>query len=91
MFHVGQHVVCVDDKNWGVPGYGGDAGPVKGNVYTIYAVTKVGSVAAVQLEEKRAAIRWGGWYKASRFRPLSPTRLDVFRQLLVSSKERVDE
>jgi len=89
MFHVGQHVVCVD----------ADGAPMlsKGSVYTVVGhepldeyewrgISRI--VAPVVLAEAKPSKPHRG-FSPERFRPLSSTRLDVFRRLLVSPKERV--
>lgn len=89
MFHVGQHVVCVDAE-----------GAPELSVGVVYTITECqASPGSVDVRGRR--VFWcvllaevsatGGYdsFSGNRFRPLSSTRLDVFRQLLVSPKERV--
>ena len=76
MFHAGQHVVCVDDSE----DAHGCRALTNGAVYTISGTPNY----YVEVVEVPDALYW-----PRRFRPLSSTRLDVFRQLLVSPKERV--
>ena len=100
MFHVGQHVVCVDAEvhhlaPWPLCDHDMD-GLRSGVVYTIRAVGVFRGLESVWLHEIVRPIRGANahkygeaGYSPHRFRPLASTRLDVFRQLLVSPKERV--
>lgn len=89
MFHVGQHVECIDAD--------GANELVKGCVYTVTGVFEVyreidvlGRPVAISLDLEEAEPNpCTSGFNSIRFRPLSSTRLDVFRQLLVSPKERV--
>jgi hypothetical protein len=91
MFHVWQHVVCVD----------ADGAPALhvGVVYTVKAWWETDPARCTDMRGRSCV---GGLllfevfpapgtrgFADHRFRPLSSTRLDVFRQLLVSPKERV--
>ena len=100
MFHVGQLVVCVEDRPYlfRVPGHEYRSemhGLTKGSIYTIREVDVVhpdGHHVGVRLEE----IRRPGKdcpYVNYRFRPLDESRLTVFRQMLVSppTKELVED
>lgn len=90
MFHVGQHVVCVDAE-----------GASELSVGIVYTITGCGQALPNAIDAcGRRAYWWvvlaevlatGGYtsFSGSRFRPLSSTRLDAFRQLLVSPNERV--
>lgn len=91
-FHVGQMVVCVDDKP-AAPKWGGVSFPVRGRVYTIRAVFRHTSGAdGVWLEELRNpfaakyGLEWG--YKARRFRPVKTTSIDQFTALLNPAPEK---
>lgn len=98
MFHVGQHVVCVDDRVgvFDVPGVAynderGLDGLRRGVVYTIRAVGDDGvpslSKATVWLAEiqRPPSKGWGETgYAAERFRPVDETKLAIFKAMLVS-------
>jgi len=99
MFHAGQHVVCVDAKF-----IGRGVSPLeRGRVYTVSHIGKALGASkyesltpcwleVVVLVEVTNIYHMGGdpGFSPHRFRPLSSTRLDVFRQLLVSPEERAD-
>ena len=93
MFHVGQLVVCVDDEDGkycgqfglDVPKTGTLCGLTRWRVYTIrdVVVTPSGHDAVRLCEITRAVSRgWESAYSAQRFRPLSPARIAIFRQML---------
>ncbi|MFG1388842.1 hypothetical protein [Xanthobacter versatilis] len=86
MFHVGQQVICIDD-NWGSDGHNIpiDA-PKKGMVYSVREVifnVPFPSGHFFDLEEVRC-----GLWDAEQFRPVKPTSIEVFRQLLSPIHER---
>jgi hypothetical protein len=91
MFHVGQQVVCVDDKPR--PGYSDIAMPVRGLVYTIkwigYFYVEHRKTVCVELCEiiRPRPVP----FIASRFRPVRTTSIEVFERLLtqVPTKEPV--
>lgn len=97
MFHIGQHVVCVNDEEraFVIPGhsYIGDLNGLKrGNVYTIRGIAPAprhyaGCVLMVSLEEiHRGSMAGGGeaGFALERFRPLDEAKLAIFRALLVT-------
>lgn len=98
-FHVGQLVVCVDDKPKG--GYPDEPWPVVGRIYTVRALrwSDWYSAEQVLLVEIVCSPRlyndgtYEAGYNATRFRPLDESRLTVFRQMLVSppTKELVED
>lgn len=80
MFHIGQRVVCVDDK-----------GLTAGRVYTVREVTvsPIDNSEAIRLIEIIRPIGPGDGgneppYRFFRFRPVDETRLEVFRAMLVT-------
>ena len=100
MFHVGQHVVCVDDRDSRQLGFlpppgsvfeGTMDGLARGIVYTIRGLYEDSfSGPMVRLQEIRRApdgfdhVRGECGFSAVRFRPLDESRLTVFRQMLVT-------
>lgn len=93
-FHVGQRVVCVDDRDLteGVH-------PVKGSIYTIRALrwSEWFERQHVLLEEilKQSQLFADGFhegsFRADRFRPVKTTSIEIFHQMLVTPpKETVD-
>lgn len=87
MFHAGQHVVCVDvGKLRPTPLELGRVYTVKGHFIAMMP-PHTGAVGLYLYEVAPPASYVA--FNAKLFRPLSSTRLDVFRQLLVSPKERV--
>lgn len=105
MFHVGQHVECIANlRKECLPGSANpvlkgniytvrevrdDAPWLHGKSSIVLLLHEVSNAHLI-------GTRHGTWYcyvepgfRQNRFRPLSSTRLDVFRQLLVSPKERV--
>lgn len=97
-FYPGQHVVCVDDTEQSSPQSVGIKPVIKGTVYTVrdfLNATPWGGDLGVRLGEIINPLhpKWGCeyGYLISRFRPLKDSRLDVFRQHLVSPpKERIE-
>ena len=96
-FHVGQHVVCVDDRRSHFTGK--PLALVRGTVYTIrrYYSKPVNDWGVLLHEIVSTADPFPDGtergFRADRFRPLDESRLTVFRQMLVTppSKELVDE
>lgn len=94
MFHVGQHVVCVDDVGWVSSEYH-PVLPKKGFVYVVSETIISPFNGALGLcfvgipTGIHPTCGLPCAFRSERFRPLSESRLDVFRQLLVSPKERV--
>lgn len=96
MFHVGQKVVCVDDR----PSFYGDSVSLQKNtIYTIAAVfTKLDAdgdygVEVVETRDCFDGLRYmgGSAYRASRFRPVHTTSIEIFEAMLVPTPtERVD-
>ena len=89
MFHIGQHVVCVDDKPCGGKVYD-LAGIRRGSVYTVRAVAtdyefSQGVESAVWLVEvERFQYFADPPFAAARFRPVVESKIDIFRALLVT-------
>ena len=97
MFHVGQHVVCVDDQ-WRDRHKRGLL--KKGSVYTVmgwstvqsfYYGSEIDTYGALLDEVKNpiepdSVVDIG--FAAHRFRPLQDSRLDIFRHLLVNPPKR---
>jgi len=94
MFHVGQIVVCVDDQwhsNYSCP-------LRKGTVYTVARVSEgdyldfskvVGRGSLLLLVEVQNTSSIGelgidDGFRAGRFRPVNPKRIEVFTSLLVN-------
>lgn len=92
MWHIGQRVVCVDDKGFNEKGL---IYPIKGKVYTIREVKYYpdGDFYSFRLEEivnQPKEYKQGYGEKAFRefrFKPLDEKRLDIFRAMLVTKKE----
>lgn len=87
MFHVGQLVVCVDERQGVIPEPTPLAGLRKRAVYTVRTFTqghvfREGVADAVWLEEvSRPRDRpFAAW----RFRPVDETKLSIFREMLVT-------
>lgn len=82
MFHKGQSVICIDDSEFGVTGYGFEEMPVAGRTYTVRDVTAVRGTPAIRVEEIRNDVLaykdgphqtpydWEQAFAAWRFRPL---------------------
>jgi hypothetical protein len=96
-FHVGQHVVCIDDRpRPGVrAGRGDERLPKKGITYTIRELVPgapLGLGDGVLLEEIVNPVRWytapSGpvrielYFRVYRFRPVRDTSIDVFVKML---------
>lgn len=92
MFHVGQHVVCVEGK-W----HTGVSPLIRGRVYTVSRIT-MGSgfgpngewlcgqgLVLCEVHNPTNEPDYTNGFWAGRFRPLSSTRLDVFRALLTKT------
>ena len=89
MFHVGQQIVCINDIGPSLPA--GHAHPVRGCVYTIRDIIDCGDRVCLTLEEIVNPIRRSGrelCFKSRRFRPVKPTSIEVFHQLLSPIHER---
>lgn len=86
MFYTGQKVVCINARSTpcGTP-----TGLTKGGVYTVARVFTSWTKLALELVEVDAGPGWMG-FKASRFRPVArpKTSIEIFKQALVSTKER---
>jgi hypothetical protein len=89
MFHIGQQVVCIDDRNNDA---GGRPNVCCGCVYTINEILDHGlNRLAFQFLEKR----WEGddaflpGYKSTCFRPCKTTSIEIFRKLLAPTPELV--
>lgn len=95
MFHVGQHVVCIHDPvSCGVSGWWPQADVQflrKGSVYVVSGIYQPRNATCAAPQYLRLVGQpTESEYDSRGFRPLSSTRLDVFRQLLVSPEERAD-
>lgn len=95
MFHVGQQVVCIRASSHPIPPEAVDA--AVGCVYTVRRIAVrrhyiTGLVSeGLHLEEIVNPPSPGGeeWFiNAGRFRPVKPTSIEVFRQLLSPIHER---
>lgn len=73
-FQPGQLVVCVDPDEC--------AELVKGRVYTVSDVLRLGSIPAVAVEEIPDRDIFRSLYLASRFRPISDHQRETVRSLL---------
>ena len=94
MFHVGQHVECIHDPvSCGVSDWWPQADVQflrKGAVYVVAGIYQPRSATCAAPQYLQLVGQpTKNEYDSRAFRPLSSTRLDVFRQLLVSPKERV--
>ena len=79
----GMLVVCVDDRQALVPA-GMPFRLERGTIYTIHDVMIRCGRLAVQLAEQGIDDLPGGWWMASRFRPVSDSRIASLRALLNS-------
>ncbi len=88
MFHVGQKVVCVDDRLCVVTG--DPTGLRKGAVYTVRGLTSDGEGLFVEelYREWVPGIEFSLWYW--RFRPVRETSIEVFQSLLNPSPEDIE-
>lgn len=101
-FHVGQMVVCVDDRFGGkwraVITKNAPALPTKGIIYTIREIEIGWSVARdayLRLEElTNPAMKWDDGdvsevaFGAQRFRPVKHTSIEQFRKLVAPIKDK---
>ena len=97
-FHVGQRVVCINDRPraGGNAGKGGETLPKAGTTYTIRELVPAGPLCrndCVRLEEIVNAVRrytaasgervWVELtFRADRFRPIRTTNIEVFTAML---------
>lgn len=79
-FQPGEFVVCVKPDDLGEL--------VKGRVYTVSDVLRLGSVPAVAVEEIPDRDIFRSLYLASRFRPISDHQRETVRSLRHPSKKR---
>lgn len=90
MFHVGQKVVCVDDKPRSASVKPPPMGIVEGEVYTVREVVMAPHRPAIYIEEIHNPMHpiWGvEWaYMADRFRPVKTTNIDVFLSMLAPTR-----
>lgn len=91
MWHIGQRVVCVDDK-----GVQPIVKPlIKGRIYTIREITNysTGGFRLHEIHNEPCSTTHGFLevsYKARRFRPIDEKRIDIFRAMLKNKeKEKV--
>lgn len=87
-FHVGQQVVCVDaSPDW----RGRPTNVVKNAVYTIAEIGEPDSTGALGLilVEVRPQYRGRPGYRASRFRPVRKTSIEIFERMLTKAPESV--
>lgn len=96
-FRVGQKVVCVSEWKR-IGGFGGEIGPIHGEVYTIREVgflhPDFPRMVTVRLDEIANEV-WLGFetcFAATRFRPVVQRKTDIsiFKALLTPSKEKVE-
>lgn len=93
MFYVGQKVVCIKDKPTSPSGYGDEAWPVKGCVYTIRTLCCRGFVRLVEIVNDKREYR-RGWSEVSfakdGFRPLvdRPTSLEWVDEIIKGVETR---
>lgn len=88
-FHVGQMVVCVDDRQDGR--IGNEPWPVLKNVYTISDFRVLDDGLGVRVSELPTPLeddRVYPWFKAERFRPVAKTDISIFTALLHPTPER---
>lgn len=91
-FHIGQKVVCVDDR----PSSSGYPAPFKkGDVFTVALVKRMWDGVGIDLVElPRASIECGGHtlYNSKRFRPITERKTDIsiFKRILADCDQRVD-
>lgn len=94
MFHIGQQVVCVDDKFEPKARTVFDALPVRSRIYhvrNVYVSLVTGS-PAINLDEivgapaRTCPTRECGFF-AARFRPVRKTNIDIFTAMLTPVKE----
>lgn len=89
-FHVGQHVVCVDDVWHDIDPLHPNPDdlidrPIAGHVYTVREIIRSVADASIRLHEIRNEPLYyaDGYNEAAffccRFRPLNESRLDIFR------------
>lgn len=85
-FHVGQRVVCVDDKSPAVSWSGDLSWPTEGQIYTISwaGICPRFNKQAVQLAEFPTVTDDGRniRYQAKRFRPVKETNISIFTAML---------
>lgn len=94
-FHVGQKVVCVDDKNWGHPEPPLNW-PVTGRVYTVRGFSAAwdenGSNGLLLAEVSSGNYFDAGeevGFKRRRFRPIVETKTDIsiFKRMLTPQRK----
>lgn len=91
-FHVGQRVVCVNDRtDPGCEWWPGE----KLTVGMVYTVSDTGlserSRPSIKLFELRRTSPWHEWYHTERFRPVHDTDISIFTAMLnpVRAREKV--
>lgn len=89
MLHRNQHVVCIDDTNWLIKDTGPN--PVKGTVYTVAEYDGESfAEPSIQLQEFGPDEHYmEKWYRAWRFRPLKPIKVEDFIKTKVPVLEDV--
>ena len=99
MFHVGQKVVCVNDRNLRVRRDLYSSLPKQGQIYTVRAITPPDAVTpntpGVLLEEIKGEYSSSGYeygFLAFRFRPIQERKTDIsiFKAMLTPKKVRVE-
>ena len=100
-FHVGQLVLCIKVGPWR-HGYGDEAFPVGGQVYTVRRIEPAaGDEPGLMLHEINNTPRFYSCphgtvfdekcFASSHFRPLDDTKLEIFRAALAPTpRKRVD-
>jgi hypothetical protein len=91
-FHVGQKVVCVDDKKMNAAASWSTELPTEGSVYTIRAVAIRGEEYVRLIEFLMPSMSYRGeegWFSADRFSPIVERKNDisVFTEILRTAKE----
>lgn len=88
-FHIGQRVVCIDDKPRPPSiSYQQDAKVTKGSIYTVRGIYNAvpRSIVGILLEEVTGILspKWNIeiGFCSTRFRPVRETNIDVFTKML---------
>jgi len=90
-FHVGQKVVCVDDRGWNGAAI---SLPVKGEVCTVRGFSKSALGIWLLLEEHRSGTTFPftgeeRGFMPERFRPVKTTSIELFRAMLVNPPREI--
>lgn len=82
-FHVGQKVCCIDDSPGDVKRFR-QYRLEKGTVYTVSAIASHKGAPLIQVAE--LPVPENCYWRASRFRPVRTTSIEVFTDMLVPSQ-----